>query len=341
MKSFLKKMIEGEDLTRSEMSLVMTGMIEEQYQAESIAAFLVAQKMKGITAEEVLGAVQVLRDKGEKLHIDGEVILDTCGTGGDEHGTFNISTTVALVAAAGGIKVLKHGNRSVSSKCGCADVLEALGVNIEVSKEKVMACLETCHLGFLYAPAFHKGMKHVQPIRKALGIKTLFNVLGPLIHPAAATHHLVGVYDESLLEVYATVLNQLGVKRAMIVHGSDGLDEITVTGTTSVYELNHGQVSNYTLNPEDYGIPLSDIEDLKGGDVEKNAAIITSILDNTSDVTDGMKHIVYLNAGVAFYITGIKDSIESGVKYARNLIESGQVKSLLETFVRLTHEEVS
>lgn len=339
MKEYIEKIIDKQDLTVDEMNEVMTALMSGEVEASVAASFLTALKMKGESISEIVGGAKVLREKATRIDIDHEVTLDTCGTGGDVAGTYNVSTAVAIVAAAGGVSVVKHGNRSVSSKCGCADVLEELGVAIHLPAEKVKQCVDDIGIGFLFAPTFHSAMRHVGSVRRDLGFRTIFNILGPLANPASAKFQLVGVFDEKLLEIYAQVLKELGVKRAMVVHGKDGLDEITITGETMVCELYEGEITRKTIKPEDYGLESAPIELIKGGEKALNAQILIELFEGKEIVaTKAMKDILLLNAGAAFYTCGEAVSIQDGIALAKELIENGKAKAKLEQFIRYTQE---
>lgn len=337
MKKFIEKIMSGQNLTSDEMVEVMHALMSGEVEPAVAGAFLTALKMKGESVSEIIGGARVLREKATPIDIQNNVTLDTCGTGGDVSGTYNISTAVAIVAAAGGVSVVKHGNRSVSSKCGCADVLEELGVAIDLPAPKVKQCVDDIGIGFLFAPTFHEAMRHVGPVRKALGYRTIFNILGPLANPANAKYQLVGVFDESLLDVYANVLKELGVHRAMVVHGSDGLDEITITGETQIAELYEGEITRKVIKPEDYGLGRASIEEVKGGERQLNATILRELFSgDTSHTTAAMRDILILNAGAAFYTCGETVSIQKGVDLAKELIENGKAKEKLEQFIEFS-----
>jgi len=333
MKQYIEKIISGQDLTVEEMTRVMMALMSGEVDQVVASSFLTALKMKGESVDEIVAGARVMREKASAITISNPVTLDTCGTGGDSSGTYNISTAVAILAAANDIAVVKHGNRSVSSKCGCADVLEELGVAIDISPEQVKECVDETNIGFLFAPTFHSAMRHVGPVRRTLGMRTIFNILGPLANPANATYQLVGVFDESLLEVFARVLKELGVKRAMIVHGTDGLDEITISGETKVCELNDGEITFKTIKPEDFGLESAPLEAIKGGERVLNAQILRELLEGRQGP---MRDVLLLNAGAAFYTCGKSDSIEAGIKDAASVIDSGAGKRKLEEFVNKT-----
>ncbi len=330
----IAKIVDGDNLSMSEMIEVMNEIMEGEATESQMAAFLTAIRIKVETVDEITGAATVMREKSVKINGGGGVIVDTCGTGGDSSNTFNISTASAFVAAGCGVKVAKHGNRSVSSKCGSADVLKALGVNIEADTKVVEKCIKEAGIGFLFAPLLHGAMKHAMPVRKEIGIRTIFNLLGPLTNPAGATRQLLGVYDPSLTEVIAKVLLKLGTERAFVVHGSDGLDEITVTGPTRISEVNEGSVSTYEITPEEFGIKKASIEDLKGGDAEENAGIIEAVLGAEEGPCSD---IVALNAGAAIAASGIAYSINDGYIMACECLKHGKAKAKLEELKKLSN----
>src|ERR1051325_600017 len=286
----LKTLVERRDLTRIEAAAAMDAIMSGAATGAQIGAFLTALRMKGETVEELIGFAQVMRQKVVRIRARGddvagmsgtdrEMLIDTCGTGGDATGTFNVSTATAFVVAGAGLKVAKHGNRSVSSLCGSADVVEALGISLELTPQKVGRCVDEAGIGFLYAPLLHTAMKHVMPARREMGIRTVFNMLGPLTNPAGANAQIIGVAAASLPEPLARVLAELGTFRAFVVHGADNLDEISNTGESRVSEVREGMVRSYTVRPEDFGLARTTIAELMGGDREENARIIRAILD--------------------------------------------------------------
>jgi anthranilate phosphoribosyltransferase len=274
-----------------------------------------------------------MREKAEKVALDGLDALDTCGTGGDGTGTFNVSTAVALVAASAGVKVAKHGNRSATSLCGCADVLEELGVNINQTPDQVRSCVENANIGFMFAPLYHKSMRFVANTRKQLGFRTIFNILGPLSNPAGAAYQVLGVFHPNLVEIMAMVLNRLGTKHAMVVHGSGGMDEISMTGPTLVSEIRDGRVENYMIKPEDYGFKPCALGDLKGGTKEENAAILKGLLKGERSPKRDM---LLLNAGAALYVAGKASGIGEGINMAAEAIDSGRALNILDRFVQVS-----
>jgi len=334
MKQYIAKVIRRENLNIEEMTEAMMALMSGEVDPILASSFLTALKMKGEAIDEIVAGATVMREKASVISIDNAVTLDTCGTGGDSLGTYNISTAVAIIAAAAGVSVVKHGNRSVSSKCGCADVLEEVGIKIDLTPAQVKTCVDTTDIGFLFAPTFHSAMRHVGLIRQTLGMRTIFNILGPLANPANATYQLVGVFDEELLEVYGKVLHELGVIRAMIVHGTDGLDEITISGNTKVCELNHGILTYKTIKPEDFGLQSASIESVKGGNKEENARILIDLLNGQKGPK---RDILLLNAGAGFYTCGKTATIKEGIKLAEKVIDSGKAKAKLKEFISVTN----
>lgn len=326
--------IEGNDLKRKEMVAVMDAIMSGETTDAQIGGFLVALRLKGESVGEIRGAAEVMREKSTKIKTKHSVIVDTCGTGGDHSGTFNISTTAAFVAAGAGLCVAKHGNRSVTSQSGSADVLQALGVNTEAEPETVEACLDEVGIGFLFAVALHGAMKHAIGPRKELATRTIFNALGPLTNPAGATRQVIGVYSPDLTETLANVLGGLGSEHAFVVHGSDGLDEVTTTGPTRVSELKAESVETYEVAPGDYGLAVASADDLKGGDPKKNADLLRGVLDGEEGPR---RDIVMLNAAFALVAGGKADSVEDGIKLAGKTIDSGAAKEKLEQLVEVSN----
>jgi anthranilate phosphoribosyltransferase len=347
IKDAIGKVVLQQDLLEAEMIEVMNQIMGGEATPAQVGAFITALRMKGETIEEIAGAARVMRDHAtpirvgkaldidrEEINLDRETILDTCGTGGSGTKSFNISTTVAFVVSACGIKVAKHGNRSISSACGSADVLEALGVNLNVTPQQVESCINEVGVGFLFAPALHGAMKHAIGPRREIGIRTIFNILGPLTNPAGADRQVLGVYDERLVELLAKVLAKLGCHRGFVVHGLDGMDEITLTGPTRIAEIIEGSVTLSTIEPEDFGLCRCLLSDLQGGDAEENAAIVRGILDGH----DGPKRdVVLLNAAYALVAAGVAESVPVGLVQARNAIDEGLAKAKLEGLVSLTN----
>lgn len=336
IKEAISKLIKNQDLTESEMIEVMNEIMTGAASPGQIGAFITALRIKGETVDEITGAAKVMRDKATKIEVKGKKVVDTCGTGGDETMTFNISTAAAFVAAGAGLTVAKHGNRSVSSRSGSADVLKALGVNIEAEVAKVEKCLAKIGLGFLFAPMLHGAMKYAAPVRREIGIRTIFNILGPLTNPAGARCQVIGVYDDSLTDILGKVLANLGAEHAFVVRGEDGLDEITLTTETKVTELKDRDLRTYHIKPEDFGFQRCRPEDLKGGDPEQNAEIILSILKGKKGP---QQDVVLLNAAAAIAAGGMAHSIEEGVSLARGSIASGAALERLNKLVEMTNKQ--
>jgi anthranilate phosphoribosyltransferase len=331
---FIEPVIRGENLTFEQAGKVLDVIFEGEVPETQIAAFLTAMRCKPVTAAELAGLAKSLRQHAVKVTVDVDNLVDTCGTGGAMVKTFNISTAAAIVAAGAGVHIAKHGNRAITSKCGSADVLTALGVNIEAGPDCVARCIKEAGIGFMFAPKFHPAMKHVQPVRKALGFRTVFNILGPLANPAGAGAQVMGVPEQSLIPVVAEALNLLGVRRAMIVH-SNGLDEISTIGPTKITELKSCKLTNWTLNPADFGLKLTNHDSLTGGDANGNADIVRNILKGK---TDGPRNdIVVLNAAAAIIVAGLADDFASAMKIAGQAIESGQALRQLEKMVQVSN----
>ncbi len=335
IKQAIHEVIEGKDLCFEAAKEVMNEIMSGETTPAQMAAFLTGLRMKGETIDEITACASVMREKALKLKPDFPVI-DIVGTGGDEAGTFNISTTSAFVVAAGGIPVAKHGNRSVSSKSGAADVLEHLGVNLNLTADQSEKILEDTGMCFLFAQTYHSSMKYAAPVRKELGVRTIFNILGPLSNPAGATMQLLGVYDRKLVEPLAQVLSNLGVKRGLVVFGDDGLDEATVTGPTHVCEIRFGEMTHYDITPEQFGLNRCTLPELVGGTPSENAQIAKDILNGK--LTGPKRDIVILNSALSLYL-GVDDcSISECIKTASGLIDSGKAAAKLEEFVKATNE---
>ena len=330
----LHTLVDGNDLTEDEMVSSMTEIMEGEVTDSHLAAFLTALHMKGETVAEIVGAARVMRAKAEKLNIKSTPLVDTCGTGGDGADTFNISTASALVTAGAGVNVAKHGNRAVSSRSGSADVLKCLGVNLDANLATVQRCVDEAGLGFLFAPLMHKAMKHAGGVRKELGFRTIFNLLGPLTNPANAQAQVLGVFDVKWVQPLATVLRDLGCSGALVVLGSDGLDEITLTGVSQIAELKNGEVTSYSLDPGELGFEYCGSDDLKGGSPEENAAIIQEILNGEKGPR---RDIVVLNSAAAIYVAGKAESLDLAVQLAVNSIKSGKARDKLEDLCRITN----
>jgi anthranilate phosphoribosyltransferase len=326
---------QGWDLTPDQMQAAMEEIMVGRADTSLIVPFLTDLSKKGETIEELTAAVQVMRRHATKINARQKIILDTCGTGGDRLGTFNISTAVAFVAAGCGITVAKHGNRSVSSRCGSADILEVLGVNIHMPKERLEKCLDEIGIAFLFAQDLHPAMKHAMPARKQIGTKTLFNILGPLSNPAGATHQLIGVYSASWTQILAKVLANLGSVHALVVHGKDGLDEITTTAGTYISELNQEKITSYEIKPEDFGFKKSRVEDLSGGDASVNAMILLDILNGKDSPK---RDIVLLNAAAAIYVADKARSIKEAVSLAQDSIDAKRALEKLNLLKECSHQ---
>lgn len=330
----IAQLIAGQDLDRTTAHGVMEQIMSGGATDAQIGGFLMALRAKGETIDEIAGFAEVMRAKATPIQGGVEPMIDTCGTGGDASGTFNISTTVAFVAAGAGCTVAKHGNRAMSSQCGSADVLAELGVNVEASPDTVSNCLQEARIGFLFAPALHGAMKHAIGPRKELGTRTVFNVLGPLTNPAGARRQLIGVFAPELTEVMAGVLGALGSTRAFVVHGSDGLDEITITGPSRVSELADGKVTTRDISPADFGIDLAPSAALQGGDAKRNAGILRDVLDGA---TGPCADVVVLNAAAAITASGLAVDLADGVGQAQASLSSGKARLALDKLVEVSN----
>ena len=335
IKEAIHKVFKKENLTYEEAEAVMNEIMEGEASAVQMSSYLTALSMKGETVEEITASAAGMRAHCVRLLHDMDV-LEIVGTGGDGANSFNISTTSSLVISAAGIPVAKHGNRAASSKCGAADVLEALGVNITIAPEKSRELLEKIGICFLFAQNYHFAMKYVAPVRKELGIRTIFNILGPLANPAGAKMELMGVYDENLVEPLAHVLANLGVKRALVVYGTDGLDEISLSAPTKVCEVKDGTFTSYEITPEQFGLTRCSKDDLVGGTPAENAQITRDIL---AGKPGPKRDAVLMNAGAAIYMAGKADSIQAGIDMAKEMIDSGKAAAQLEKFVELSNQE--
>jgi anthranilate phosphoribosyltransferase len=332
-------------LTREEAHSVMAEVLRGEATPAQIGALLVALHMKGETVEEIVGFALAIREAATPLRgedddtvdVSGtgrDALVDTCGTGGDTSGTFNISTAVAFVTAGAGVRVAKHGNRSISSKCGSADVMEALGVKIDLPPAQLAACLKETGIAFLFAPALHSAMKHVQPVRRDLRLRTVFNLLGPLTNPANASAQVVGVYSADLVEKLAEALSELGLRRALVVHGRDGLDEITISGATKVAEVRDGRLRTYEVTPEEFGLRSAPLEVIAGGDAGQNAAIIRGVLEGERSPR---RDVVVLNAAAALVAAGQADSIGEAIPLAAYAIDCGHARQRLQLLLEFTN----
>lgn len=322
MKEYISKIVEGQDLSPEEAENAMKTIMSGEATPAQIGAFLTALRMKGETVVEITALAKVMREFADTVHprVEGP-LLDTCGTGGDKVKTFNISTITAFVVAGAGVNIAKHGNRSVTSKAGSADLLEELGVNLMVPPSRVAKCIEDIGIGFMFAPGFHKAMKYAIGPRKEVGIRTVFNILGPLTNPANASSQVLGVFSPDLTDPMANVLNGLGVERAMVVHGLEGMDEISLSGPTRVSELKGGKISTYEISPEDFGLKRASINELQGGDASENADLARMILKGK--LIGPKREIIVLNAAAGIYVAGKADTIADGIKIAEMSIDSG------------------
>ena len=335
MKEILAKLVAGNDLSVEEAKKAQEIILTGQATDAQIAAFLTALRMKGETIDEITGLASVLRDKANTIAPKIDKHVDLVGTGGDCTYSFNISTTSAFVVAAAGLPVAKHGNRSISSKSGAGDVLEALGVNISADPDVVSRCVETVGIGFMFAPHFNPAMKYVGKVRKELGFRTVFNTLGPLSNPSRAKAMVVGVYDKNLTETIANAMMNMGVERALVVSGNDNMDEITLTGATTISEIKDNTVNTYTVTPEQFGFETVELKELQGGDRKVNAQITKDILSGKEK--GAKRNIVLLNAGATLYAGGMCSSIEEGIKLAEKTIDSGKAASIIDAFVEASN----
>ena len=335
----LQYLIDGKQLPEAEMVQIMRAIMGGELPGPMVAALLVALRSKKETPTEIAAAATVMRDFATAVNVNDKThLVDVVGTGGDGAHTFNISTAAMFVASAAGAKIAKHGNRSVSSKSGSADVLEALGVKLSLSATAVSQSIEQLGIGFMFAPNHHPAMKNVVPVRKDLGVRTIFNILGPLTNPAKAPNILMGVFHPELVATQAKVLQLMGAEHALVVHGNDGLDEITLSGPTMVAELRNGQISQYEIKPSDFGIATALMENLKVADAQESKAIILNIMNNQSGPA---RDIVCLNAGATLYAANVSPSIADGIELADSTIASGKAKQKLEAFVALTQSLAS
>ncbi|MDY6156165.1 MAG: anthranilate phosphoribosyltransferase [Agathobacter sp.] len=335
MKEILAKLVAGNDLSVEEAKKAQEIILTGQATDAQIAAFLTALRMKGETIDEITGLASVLRDKANTIAPKVDKHVDLVGTGGDCTYSFNISTTSAFVVAAAGLPVAKHGNRSISSKSGAGDVLEALGVNISADPDVVSRCVETVGIGFMFAPHFNPAMKYVGKVRKELGFRTVFNTLGPLSNPSRAKAMVVGVYDKNLTETIANAMMNMGVERALVVSGNDNMDEITLTGATTISEIKDNTVNTYTVTPEQFGFETVELKELQGGDGKVNAQITKDILSGKEK--GAKRNIVLLNAGATLYAGGMCSSIEEGIKLAEKTIDSGKAASIIDALVEASN----
>jgi anthranilate phosphoribosyltransferase len=335
MPAAIAAVVDKRDLSQEEMESVMRTIMTGEATQSQIGGFLVGLRMKGETVDEITAAAKVMRELAAHVNVSGPHLLDTCGTGGDGAKTFNISTAVAFVAAAAGAKVAKHGNRSISSKSGSADVLEAAGVNLDLTPEQVSQCIEQVGVGFMFAPKHHSAMKHAIGPRKEMGVRTIFNVLGPLTNPAGAPNQLLGVFSNHWVAPLAQVLGQLGSEHVMVVHAEDGMDEISIGAATRVAELKDGEVMTYNIAPEQFGMDRSDVSMLAVDDAQQSLAIIKKVFANEAG---SARDIVVLNAGAAIYTAGLADNIQDGIETAKQVIASGEAAKKLAALVEFTRQ---
>lgn len=329
----IAKLVTGESLSENEAAGAMLSIMSGEATAAQIGAYLAALRMKGETVDEIVGMVRVMRDHARRVEIEG-TLLDTCGTGGDERGTFNVSTAAAFIAAGAGARVAKHGNRAMTSRCGSADVLEALGAKIDLEPEQVLRCVEEVGVGFLFAQAFHPAMKHAAGPRRELGIRTVFNVLGPLCNPAGVDRQVLGVADPVLGEKLIHALQRLGSKHALVVHGQDGIDEMSVSAPTTVFELREGRVFRDTLLPSEAGLETHRLEDVRGGSPEENAARLRTLL---AGEPGPLRDFALLNAAAGLLAYDLVPTLREGVRVAARAIDSGAALEKLERFVEVTN----
>jgi len=327
----LTRIIEHREIFHDEMLSLMRQIMGGEVSPVMIAAIITGLRVKKETIGEITAAATVMRELSTKVEIkDRTHLVDTCGTGGDSLHTFNISTASAFVAAAAGANVAKHGGRSVSSKSGSADVLEALGVNLDLTPQQIAGAIEKIGVGFMFAPNFHSAMKHAAPVRRELGVRTMFNILGPLTNPASAANQVLGVFHPDLVGICVRVLQRLGSSHVLVVHGDDGLDEISISGATRIGELKNGEVAEYTVRPEDFGLKSADIKTIQVADAAASKAMLMAVLDNQAAAPAAARDIVCLNAGAAIYVAGVAASLEDGVEKARAAISGGAARAKLE-----------
>ena len=334
IKEAIQNLVSGQSLTMDEAAAVMEEIMSGEATPAQFGAFVTALRIKGETVDEIAGLAQVMRAKAAPVKVSG-LMVDTCGTGGDVFGTFNISTTAAFIVAGAGLKVAKHGNRAMTSQCGSADVLEALGVKIDLGPEGVQECLERAGIGFMFAPVFHPAMKHAAVPRREIGIRTVFNILGPLTNPAGAQAQVIGVSDAIFAPKMAQVLQKLGCQHALVTHGEEGLDEISVCGGTKVWEVKGDSSSYYTVTPEAFGLKRASIDDIRGGTADENAKILRNILRGA---TGPAREVVLLNAAAALVACDLSKDIMAGVKLAGEVLDSGAALQKLDEFIKVSQD---
>ena len=325
-------LVSGHSLSADQAAQVMTEIMNGEVTAAQFGAFVTTLRLKGETADEIAGLAKTMRSKAVRV-VTEEPVVDTCGTGGDNSSTFNISTAAAFVAAGAGVRIAKHGNRAMSSQCGSADVLEALGVQIELNAEQVQKCLEEVGIGFIFAPVFHPAMKYAGAPRREIGIRTVFNILGPLTNPAGAKAQVLGVAERSLAEKLACVLQTLGCQHALVVHGEDGLDEITLTGKTQVCELKDNHISSYSVSPEDFGLSKANLDSLRGGSVDENAALLRGVL---AGAPGPHRDVVLMNAAAAILVGGRVGALQDGIGLAASVVDNGHASKKLDQLVEVS-----
>ncbi len=335
IKEALARVVNRQDLSEEEMIVVMEEIMSGVCTPAQIGAFITALRMKGESVAEITGAARVMREKATRIKVEAEIVVDTCGTGGDASNTFNVSTTAAFIIAASGVKVAKHGNRAVSSRCGSADILEALGANLDLSPALVAAAIGAVGFGFLFAPKLHLAMKHAIGPRREIGLRTIFNILGPLTNPAGANVQVLGVYDGNLTNTLATVLKNLGSRAAMVVFGEGGFDELSIVGPTRISELKGGAVRDYVVQPDDFGLKRATPAEIAGGDAAKNVQIVRSIFAGEKGACRDM---VVFNAAAALAISGKVRDMSEGVRMAEELIDSGAAGKKLEEYITFSRK---
>ena len=343
LKQSLEHILAGNDLSHADMLILMQQVMSGELTPAQIAGLVIALRQKGESVDEISAAATVMRSLSTKVAInDTSHLIDTCGTGGDGIQTFNVSTASAFVAAAAGAKVAKHGGRSVSSTCGSADVLEALAVNVNLTPQQVAKCVDEIGIGFMFAPNHHSAMKHAAPVRRELGVRTIFNLLGPLTNPANARRQLMGVFSQDLTLKLAKVLQNLGSEHVLVVHGADGMDEISFTGDTFVAELKDGKISEYTLNPAQFGLPIHALKSIRVENAEQSKAMILDVLcgKSSAGIQSAARDIVLLNAGAAIYVAGLQANIHAGIEHAAQVIDSGQALAKLNALKAMTNKEM-
>ena len=338
-KNTLEQVLSGRDLSHADMLAIMQQVMVGELTPAQISALVIALRIKGESVDEITAAATVMRELSTNVEIaDNAHLIDTCGTGGDGIQTFNVSTASAFVAAAAGAKVAKHGGRSVSSTCGSADVLEALGVNVHLTPEQVAKCVDEIGIGFMFAPNHHSAMKYAAPVRRELGVRTIFNLLGPLTNPASAKRQLMGVFSKDLTSKLVKVLQNLGSEHVLVVHGADSMDEISFTGDTFVAELKDGKISEYTLNPAQFGLKLHALKSIRVENAQQSKAMILDVLNGKSSAgkNSAARDIVLLNAGAAIYVAGLQANIRTGIEHAAKVIDSGEALAKLEALIQVS-----